>query len=176
MVLYRRNRVPGGTYFFTVTLRDCSSRRLVHHIDSLRQAFRSILIEQPFQLDAIVVLPDHLHAMWTLPDGDADYASRWRALKSRFTHALQTQGVSLQCDARGEYRLWQRRYWEHTIRDATDRQRHVDYIHYNPVKHGLVKRVADWPFSSFHRFVKQGWLPLDWAGGSITGESGYFGE
>lgn len=89
-ILYRRNRVPGGTYFFTVTLRDRSSRLLVQHIDSLRQAFRSVLVEQPFQLDAIVILPDHLHAIWTLPDGDADYAGRWRALKSRFTRALQT--------------------------------------------------------------------------------------
>ena len=154
MVLYRRNRVPGGTYFFTVTLRDRSSDLLVRYIDSLRHAFRTTRRERPFLLDAIVILPDHLHTLWTLPAGDADYAGRWRALKSRFTHSLQTQGVPLQADARGEYRLWQRRYGEHTIRDDEDRQRHVDYIHYNPVKHGLIDRVANWPFSSFHRFVK----------------------
>jgi len=176
MVLFRRNRVPGGTYFFTVTLRDRSSDLLVAHIDSLRYAFQTTRHERPFSVDAIVILPDHLHAIWTLPAGDADYAGRWRALKSRFTHLLRYQGVPLQADARGEYRLWQRRYWEHTIRDDKDRQRHVDYIHYNPVKYGLVKRVSDWPFSSFHQFVKRGWLPLDWAGGSIIDARGDFGE
>jgi putative transposase len=111
-----------------------------------------------------------------LPTGDANYAGRWRALKSRFTQALQTQGVPLQADARGEYRLWQRRYGEHTIRDDEDRQRHVDYIHYNPVKHGLIDRVADWLFSSFHRLVKRGELPLDWAGGSLIDAPSDFGE
>ena len=151
-------------------------RTLLFYIDSLRHAFRTTRRERLFLLDAIVILPDHLHTLWTLPAGDADYAGRWRALKSRFTHALQIQGVPLQADARGEYRLWQRRYWEHTIRDDEDRQRHVDYIHYNPVKHGLVNRVADWPFSSFHRFVKRDGLPLDWAGGSLIDAPGDFGE
>ena len=176
MVLYRRNRVPGGTYFFTVTLRDRSSDFLVRYIDSLRHAFRMTHRERPFLLEAIVILPDHLHTLWTLPAGDADYAGRWRALKSRFTQALQIQGVPLQADARGEYRLWQRRYWEHTIRDDEDRQHHVDYIHYNPVKHGLVNRVADWPYSSFHQFVKRGELPLDWAGGSLIDAPDDLGE
>ena len=163
MVLYRRNRVPGGTYFFTVTLRDRSSGLLVQYIDHLRHAFRTTHRERPFRLEAIIILPDHLHALWTLPTGDADYAGRWRALKSRFTQALRLQGVPLHADGRGEYRLWQRRYWEHIIRDEEDWQRHVDYIHYNPVKHGLVDRVADWPYSSIHRYVRGGIYSLAWA-------------
>jgi len=131
MVHYRRNRVAGGTYFFTVTLRDRSSDRLVRHVGLLRDAFRSVRAERPFTIDAIVILPDHLHAIWTLPAGDADYSGRWRAIKSRFTHGLRASGIPLSRDSRGEYRLWQRRFWEHTIRDDDDLNRHVDYIHYN---------------------------------------------
>nr|WP_318025890.1 transposase [Methylobacter tundripaludum] len=114
-------------------------------------------------MDAIVILPDHLHAVWTLPDGDADYSGRWRAIKSKFTHELQLSGMPLTPDKRGEYRLWQRRFWEHTIRDDTDFQRHVDYIHWDPVKHGLTQCVADWPYSSFHHYVRLGSLSPEWA-------------
>jgi len=99
----------------------------------------------------------------TLPDGDADYSGRWRAIKSNFTHELRLLGMPLTPDKRGEYRLWQRRFWEHTIRDNTDFQRHVDYIHWNPVKHGLVQCVADWPYSSFHHYVRLGLLSPEWA-------------
>jgi len=108
MVLYRRNRVAGGTYFFTVTLRDRSADVLVRHIGLLRNAFRAVRAERPFTIDAIVILPDHLHAVWTLPDGDADYSGRWRAIKSNFTHELRLSGIPLTPDKRGEYRLWQR--------------------------------------------------------------------
>lgn len=163
MVLYRRNRVAGGTYFFTVTLRHRSSDVLVRHVGLLRNAFRKVRTDRPFTIDAIVILPDHLHAVWTLPDGDADYSRRWRAIKSNFTHELRLSGMPLTPDKRGEYRLWQRRFWEHTIRDDTDFQRHVDYIHWNPVKHGLTQCVADWPYSSFHAYVRLGLLPLEWA-------------
>ncbi len=163
MVLYRRNRVAGGTYFFTVTLRDRSSDVLVRHVGLLRDAFRRVWTERPFTIDAIVILPDHLHAIWTLPDGDADYSGRWRAIKSHFTHELRISGMPLISDKRGEYRLWQRRFWEHTIRDDTDFQRHVDYIHWNPIKHGLTQCVADWPYSSFHKYVCLGLLPPEWA-------------
>ena len=163
MVLYRRNRVAGGTYFFTVTLRDRSSDVLVRHVGLLRNAFRTVRTERPFTIDAIVILPDHLHAVWTLPDGDADYSGRWRAIKSNFTHELRLSGMPLTRDKRGEYRLWQRRFWEHTIRDDTDFQRHVDYIHWNPVKHGLAQCVADWPYSSFHTYVRFGLLSHEWA-------------
>jgi putative transposase len=163
MVRYRRNRVPGGTYFFTVTLADRRSTMLVDHIDALRTAFRTTRAALPFVIDAIVVLPEHLHAILTLPDHDSDYPNRWRRIKSHFTTAALTAGLPLAPDANGEYQLWQRRYWEHTIRSADDFKHHVDYIHINPLKHGLVTRVADWPHSSFHHHVRTGSLPKDWA-------------
>lgn len=169
MVLYRRNRVAGGTYFFTVTLRNRSSDLLVRHIADLRSAFRSVRDERPFTIAAIVVLPDHLHTLWTLPQMDADYSGRWRAIKSRFTRLLRNAGIEMERDGRGEYRLWQRRFWEHTIRDDPDYQPHVDYIHWNPVKHGLVPRPIDWPHSSFRRYVRMGILPRDWSHRSLDG-------
>jgi putative transposase len=131
--------------------------------------------ERPFTIDAIVILPDHLHTIWTLPEGDADYSGRWRAIKSRFTRELRASGIPLTRDDRGEYRLWQRRFWEHTIRDDNDFNRHVDYIHWNPVKHGLTRRVADCPHSSFHRYVRLGLLPESWANG-VNEEHGHYGE
>ena len=173
MVNYRRNFVPGGTYFFTVTLRDRSSRLLVEHIELLRAAFRHVKRERPFQIDAIVILPEHLHTIWTLPAGDADYPGRWRAIKSAFTHAVVKSGVVVQRNQKGEYALWQRRYWEHTLTNEEDYRHHVDYIHFNPVKHGWAKHVAEWPHSSFHRYVRQGILPPDWAD---TPHTGNFGE
>jgi putative transposase len=178
MVAYRRNFVSGGTYFFTVTLRDRRSRVLVDHVDLLREAFRDVRRERPFILDAIVVLPEHLHTVMTLPKGDADYSGRWRAIKSAFSRSLAKAGVRLRQGHRGEYRLWQRRFWEHTIRDEDDLQTHVDYIHYNPVKHALVERAAAWPYSSIHRFIRRGWIPADWGvapdcfGGAEFGEPG----
>lgn len=176
MVGYRRNRIPGGTYFFTVTLADRRSQTLVEHIGLLRESFRRVRRERPFRIDAVVVLPDHLHTIWTLPEDDGDYPGRWRAIKIRFTHAARERDVPLTSNAKGEYDLWQRRYWEHTIRDEDDLQRHVDYIHYNPVKHGLVKRVADWPFSSFHRYVRLGRLSLDWGSNLALSHTGDVGE
>ncbi len=174
MVNYRRNFTPGGTYFFTVTLRNRHANHLTAHVDALRRAFREVRIARPFQIDAIVVLPDHLHTVWRMPPGDADYPGRWRAIKSRFARAVAEGDRVAHRNAKGEYDLWQRRYWEHTIRDESDFQRHVDYIHYNPVKPGLVERVADWPHSSFHRYVRHGVVPAGWA----TGEAleGQFGE
>jgi putative transposase len=130
MVLYRRNRVMGGTYFFTLTLRNRSSDQLVRHVGLLRQAFRTVRQEHPFNIDAIVILPDHLHTIWTLPENDADYSGRWRAIKARFTRSLLKTGApTIECDHRGEYRLWQRWFWEHTIRDDRDYRNHVDYCH-----------------------------------------------
>ena len=148
---YRRNLVPGGTYFFTVTLADRRSRALVDHVEALREAVRRIQQARPFRIDAWVVLPDHLHAIWTLPEGDADYSSRWREIKTAFTRAAGG-GV------------WQRGFWEHTLRDERDYAAHIDYVHINPLKHGLVERVRDWPYSSFHRAVAQGVYPANWAG------------
>jgi putative transposase len=164
MVQYRRNIVPGGTFFFTVTLHDRRSSALVDHIDLLRAAFRKSRQSKPFEIDAIVVLPDHLHAIFTLPTDDADFSGRWRAIKGAFTTALLTAGVAIARHSNGESSLWQRRFWEHTIRNDDDFARHVDYIHFNPVKHLLTTRVSDWPHSSFHRYVRLGLLPEDWAG------------
>jgi putative transposase len=175
MVRYRRNLVAGGTYFFTATLADRASRALVVHVDALRAAFRETRRAHPFTIDAIVVLPDHLHVVMTLPDGDADYSIRWQFIKRRFTAAVAKAGVPIPRHPNGEHALWQRRFWEHTIRDDRDFERHVDYIHFNPVKHGLVPRVRDWPHSSFHRYVRRGLLPDDW-GGDVGGESARFGE
>jgi putative transposase len=173
MVRYRRNWVQGGTYFFTVTLDDRQSTTLIDHIGALRAAFRSARHERPFIIDAVVILPDHLHAILTLPQGDADFAGRWRRIKGQFSTHLLAAGNTVRRHLNGELALWQRRYWEHTIRDETDFARHVDYIHYNPVKHCLVNRVRDWPHSSFHLYVRRGLLPQDWAGDVNEGPSDY---
>ncbi|MBF8270206.1 MAG: transposase [Gammaproteobacteria bacterium] len=175
MVAYRRNRVAGGTYFFTVTLQDRTSTRLVEHMVELRPTLRSVMRERPFRIDAMVVMPDHMHAVWSLPPGDDDYAGRWRLIKSRFTRSLVRAGVKMLKNEKGEYDLWQRRYWEYTIRNESDLVRHVDYIHFNPVKHGLVTRVCDRPHSTFHHYVKAGIYPLDWAG-VVDEHKGGFGE
>lgn len=164
MVLYRRQRVPGGTYFFTAILADRSSQLLVEHIDSLRCAYAAVRKRHPFRTDAIVILPDHLHCLWTLPEGDAAYSMRWRLIKTRFTAALIAAGVRPARRRQDERVIWQPRFWEHLIRDEEDLQHHIDYIHVNPIKHGLAARVADWPYSSFHRYHSQGKLPKDWAG------------
>jgi putative transposase len=164
MVRYRRNFIPGGTWFFTVTLADRRSRALVDHIEALRLAFRTTRRERPFSIDAIVVLPDHLHAILTLPPNDADFSGRWQRIKGHFSSDLMRAGHAVTRWPNGDLALWQRRFWEHTIRNEADFARHVDYIHINPVKHGLAPRVRDWPHSSFHRYVREGVLPDDWAG------------
>jgi len=176
VVHYRRNLLPGGTYFFTVTLADRQSHALTENIEHLRASFRRVMIAQPCDIVAIVVLPEHLHTIWTLPPDDADYAGRWRAIKPGFTRNLIRAGANLACNAKGESDLWQRRFWEHTIRDNNDLARHVDYIHYNPVKHGLVSRVAEWPHSSFHRYVRKSMLPEDWAGATSDTANEKYGE
>jgi putative transposase len=140
MVQYRRARIPGATYFFTVTLRDRRSQLLIEHVDALRLAFRIIRRRRPFVIQAIVILPDHLHTVWKLPESDDNFPGRWKAIKACFTRALLRRGLRLKRDPNGEYNLWQRRYWEHWIRDGSDLTRHIDYIHYNPVKHGLALR------------------------------------
>jgi putative transposase len=174
VVRYRRNLLPGETFFFTVTLDDRRSSALVDHVDKLRHAFRVTRAERPFEIDAIVILPDHLHVIMTLPDADADFPGRWRRIKSHFAHQLASSGVPIARDHRGEFALWQRRFWEHTIRNDADFERCADYIHFNPVKHGLVASPVDWPYSSLHRYVRAGLLPADWGG---TGEiNGTFGE
>jgi putative transposase len=176
MTDYRRNFVAGGSFFFTINLAERQLRLLTDHIDKLRTAFRETRQHHPFTIDAIVVLPDHLHTIWTLPEGDADFSTRWRLIKSAFSRNLDTpEMISQSRAAKGERGIWQRRYWEHTIRDDDDLARHVDYIHINPVKHRLVARVRDWPYSSFHRMVRLGTYPEDWAG-DISNDDRSFGE
>ena len=162
---YRRMRVPGGTYFFTVNLLERDRRLLVEHIDLLKTAFRRTRERLPFEVIAIVVLPDHLHCIWRLPEGDDDYSSRWSQIKSLFSRMLpaieRRSKARLKKHERG---IWQRRFWEHTITDDEDLIHHIDYVYINPLKHGYVTKVADWPHSSFHRDVKLGIYPENWAG------------
>ena len=149
---------------------------MTESIDALRTAFRETQRHHPFTIDAIVVLPDHLHTVWTLPEGDADFSTRWRLIKTSLSRKLAGgESISSSRVGKGERGIWQRRYWEHTIRDEIDFSRHIDYVHINPVKHGLVKRVGDWPYSSFHRMVRDGIYPEDWAG-DVSGLDGEFGE
>lgn len=162
---YLRNRVPGGTYFFTVNLLDRQSGLLVKHIDSLRAAVRQTKRLHPFHIDAWVVLPDHLHCVWTLPENDADYSRRWQAIKKAFSKSIPpTEPRTKVQTKRNERGIWQRRFWEHTITDDRDYAAHIDYIHFNPVKHGWAQTVKDWPYSTFHQWVEKGIYPLDWAG------------
>jgi putative transposase len=162
---YRRNFIPGGSFFFTVNLADRRSNLLTKRIDLLRTAFRSVQARHAFSMEAIVVLPDHLHTIWTLPAGDADFANRWRLIKTEFSRGIETgEQRSPSHSAKGERGIWQRRYWEHTLRDEIDFERHCNYIHFNPVKHGHVRTVSEWPYSSFRRFVRLGVYPSEWAG------------
>jgi REP-associated tyrosine transposase len=176
MTNYRRNFVAGGSYFFTVNLAERNGRLLTEHVNLLRAAFRYTRASHSFAIEAIVVLPDHLHTIWTLPEDDANFATRWRLIKATFSRALPTsERISPSRLQKGERGIWQRRYWEHTLRDEDDFARHSDYIHFNPVKHGLVARVKDWPHSSFHRMVRFGIYPADWAGDGSHDTIG-FGE
>ncbi len=162
MVYYRRARTPGGSYFFTLALQDRTSSLLIEHIHSLTRAFRQTRTNNPFLTLAIVILPEHLHVLWKLPPDDCDYSTRWRQIKTYFTQAVIKQGVVLNKNARGEYNLWQKRFWEHQISDEKDLEQHINYIHYNPVKHGLVIHPTDWEFSSIHRYIKKGVLSGNW--------------
>jgi len=166
MANYRRAFIPGGTWFFTVNLlQRHDNDLLVREIDVLRTTVRRVRTRYPFHINAWVVLPEHLHCVWTLPPGDSDFSTRWRLIKSGFSRALpQTEHrCKVRCAA-GERGIWQRHYWEHAIRNDADYQRHVDYVHRNPVKHGWVQRVSDWPYSTFHRYVETGVYPLNWCG------------
>ena len=165
MTNYRRAKVEGASYFFTVNLVERHENLLlVDNVDLLRDVFRQVKARHPFVIEAIVILPDHLHCIWTLPEGDADYKTRWMLIKTGFSR--QIPGVERRSASRikrGERGIWQRRYWEHMIRDDLDYQRHVDYIHWNPVKHNLVSQVKNWPYSSFHSYVRRGVLLEEWA-------------
>jgi putative transposase len=170
---YHRAHVPGASYFFTVNLADRGSRLLLDQIAALRDAFRATKQQLPFRLDAVVVLPEHLHCIWTMPAGDSDFSGRWQRIKSRFSVACtRCERRSASRARRRERGIWQRRFWEHMLRDEFDFATHVDYIHHNPVKHGYVTKPTAWPHSSIHRFVREGWLPADWACGEPSGDFG----
>lgn len=170
---YRRLFVPGGTYFFTLvtyrrrpTFREGRARRL------LREAVAECKTRWPFRIEAIVLLPDHLHALWTLPEGDAEYSRRWGWIKKEFGRRYRDAGGALAAVSQSQTRnrrlgVWQRRYWEHTVRDERDFERLFDYIHFNPVKHRLAQSPAAWPYSTFARWVRAGVYPEDWGRASI---------
>ncbi len=170
MTNYRRAQAPGATWFFTANIARRDSALLVDHIASLRQALQHVRRRHPFAVEAMVVLPDHLHAVWTLPPGDADYAMRWRLFKASFSRQVPPgEHRSATRIAKRERGIWQRRYWEHLIRDEDDLQRHVDYIHFNPVKHGYVIKAFDWPYSTMHRYVAREWLAAGWGAAAEAG-------
>jgi putative transposase len=172
---YRRAFVPGGCWFFTVNLLERRNTLLVDRIDFLRESVSATRRKYLFEIDAFVVLPNHMHAIWKLPPGDADFSIRWRLIKTAFAKALpKRERLSAVRRARNERGIWQRRFWEHMIRNEADYARHVEYCYINPVKHGLVTRVRDWPHSSFHRDVDRGIFPIDWAGDVAA--DGEFGE
>lgn len=167
--LYRRAQAAGGTYFFTVNLADRSSRLLVERVDDLRNAVRAVKDRHPFEILAWVVLPDHLHAVWTLPPDDADFSTRWMLIKAGFARSIGPgEPIRASRLRKGERGIWQRRFWEHQIRDEADLERHVDYIHINPVKHGWVSRASDWSWSSIHRYIRSGVLTADWAASTVA--------
>ncbi len=173
---YVRDPLPGATYFFTVNLEDRSSYLLVRQIALLRKAYSGVQARHPFATIAICVLPDHLHAVWRLPENDADFAGRWSLIKAAFSRELPAPAQRTSQARHGDKGIWQRRYWEHRIRDESDLARHVEYIHFNPVKHGHVREVRDWPFSSFHRWVRRGDVPRTWGLVRAAGGGGRFGE
>lgn len=147
MSAYRRLYIPGGTYFFTVNLADRSRRLLVDNVEALRQSWREVEQAHAFSTLAAVVLPDHLHVVWTLPPGDADFSTRLRLLKSGFTRRLRASGLIAPNE-----KIWQNRFWEHAIRDDRDLENHINYVHFNPVKHGHVAEIPDWPHSTWKRY------------------------
>jgi putative transposase len=173
MVQYRRNHEPDGLYFFTVTLKNRNTTLLTEHIDKLKKSLQRVQKENAYETKAIVVLPEHIHTIWKMPGEDQNYSLRWRKIKSYFTHSLNTLGVPIAKNTRGEFNIWQSRFWEYTIRNERDFENHVNYIHYNPVKHGLVNHVRDWPYSSFHRYVRQRILDLDWGSACESNDRDY---
>ena len=168
---YRRVRIEGATYFFTVVTHD-REKLFVNPatVKLLNDAIAKVRDRHPFEIEAQVVLPDHLHVLWTMPEGDAAYATRWRLIKETFTRSyLKTAKMPVRTEAarnRGEQPIWQRRFWEHTIRDETDFKTHLDYIHVNPVRHGLVKSAGEWSHSTLSKWVELGVYEPGWGTGA----------
>jgi putative transposase len=179
---YRRARVEGGTYFFTVnTFRRQPFLTDVDVRAALRAGIATVRAKHPFVIEAWILLPDHMHALWTLPPDDHDFSTRWQIIKRTVTQHCaarlhRPEWMMARRVLRHQSTLWQHRFWEHTIRDEPDFERHVDYVHWNPVKHGHVRQVVEWPYSSFHRYVKQGLLSRDWGGRGEEEDEADFGE
>lgn len=163
---YRRAFLKGGTFFFTVVSRKREPLFTSEtNVNLLKKCFQTTMVAHPFQIEAIVILPDHLHTIWTLPDEDSDFSMRWRLIKGNFSrhyYGFNKEDISKSILKKNERGIWQRRFWEHTIRDEDDFNRHCDYIHYNPVKHGLVSSPSEWKYSSFMNFVRKGFYPANW--------------
>ena len=169
---YRRSLEKGGVYFFTlVTNQRQPILTIENNVQRLRNAFKYEKQKRPFNMEAIVILPDHIHCLWRLPEDDCEYSKRWSAIKRYFSIGCESVTAELTKSRKNkrEKAVWQRRFWEHTIKNEADWQRHIDYIHYNPVKHGLVSKVKDWPYSSFRKFVMKGYYSEDW--GSLEPEN-----
>ena len=164
MTQYRRIYSPGVSWFFTVNLAHRQNNHLlVEQVDLLREAFLYVKKRKPYDINAVVIMPDHLHCIWTLPDRDDDYSGRWRLLKGYFSRGIpKGECISQSRTKRRERGLWQRRFWAHLLTDQDDFNVHFDYIHWNPVKHGWVESVKDWPHSSFHRYVDNGVYSVGW--------------
>jgi putative transposase len=165
---YRRVFIKGGTYFFTVvTYNRLPIFEKTTSIDLLKQCFRTVLSSHPFRIDAIVILPDHMHTIWTLPASESDFSTRWKLIKWNFSHNYsgeEIEAITSSMLKKHEKGIWQRRFWEHAIRDEEDFDRHCDYIHYNPVKHGYVSSPIEWKYSSFKSLVEKGFYPVNWGG------------
>ena len=173
MTNYRRARISGATYFFTVALANRAASTLTDEIEALREAYAATRTERPFICDAFVVLPDHLHAVWTLPEGDADFSTRWRLIKTRFVRAIGATGARSRSKRfKQERGVWQRRFWEHCIRNEADYVMHVQYCWGNPVRHEFVDRAVDWPYSSIHRDIRLGRVAAEWSGLVPKGDFG----
>ncbi len=177
MVNYRRSFVPGGTFFFTVTLRNRKSSLLIDKIILFKESVQTVKARHPFRIKAYVILPEHLHMIWELPTGDTNYSQRWKEIKALFSKSVHRSGFELPKTKHNEYCLWQRRFWEHTIKDSLDFENHVNYIHYNPIKHGFVDSLHDWPHSSFHHYVFRSQLSENWGSSGLKQVDGFcFGE
>ena len=166
---YCRSRAKGATFFFTVVTH--GRKKILcneNNVALLKEAFWYVLGQHSFRIRAFILLEDHIHCIWTLPEDDNDFSMRWQLIKGYFSRKCDDKYKGLPSVSRlekGEQGVWQRRFWEHQIRDEVDFVRHVEYIHYNPVKHGLVRSPCDWPYSSFYRYVKRGIYDSDWGSG-----------
>ena len=179
---YRRSNTSGATFFFTLVT--FQRRKILTNEQSRFWLLESVVKTRdrfPFLVDAWVLLPDHMHCMWTLPEGDFDFSIRWNGIKSRFTKLAKNllHKPELMSPSKHKHRestIWQRRFWEHQIRDDNDYEKHMNYIHYNPVKHSYVNKAADWPYSSFHRYVRNEIYSPTWGHSMPNKFAGEYGE